>query len=439
MTDRPDIKKENVETLLETRFIKVYDLQYAPGRHYYDATRREKEELVALKSDGEFRTMVPDAVTCILIIESETEGPRLYMQYEYRYPTGQYLLSPPAGLIDSEDRDREDALEITAKREIFEETGITVRMDATIRRTGECVMPARMFADIIRKLPEDVVSIEVDENYRVTIKGGIASFQLMATAADEYPQLPSVEEENAVRLPQKALRELISGTIFAVSEDTANAIYTGCLVETREDTVTMVAIDGYRMAKRAWKSEFGFPTMSFVVPSAALKELEKILSDTDDEVSFTLGRKHISFSVQNATLICRLLEGKFAEWRRFIPASTPIQLVANVAELTATVERVGLIVNEKYKSPVRCMFSKDGAQFRTVTTVASATDGCRLAGDGKDTEIGFSCRYMLEALKAVPTAEVTLLLSGGLSPILLVPCDGEEADFTYLIQPVRLN
>lgn len=319
------------------------------------------------------------------------------------------------------------------------ETGITVRLDATIRRTGECVMPARMFADIVRKLPEDVVSVEVDENYRVTIKGGVASFQLMATAADEYPQLPSVEEENAVRLPQKALRDLISGTIFAVSEDTANAIYTGCLVETREDTVTMVAIDGYRMAKRAWKNETGFPTMSFVVPSAALKELEKILSDTDDEVKFTLGKKHISFSVENATLICRLLEGKFAEWRRFIPASTPIQLVANVAELTATVERVGLIVNEKYKSPVRCMFSKDGAQFRTVTTVASATDGCRLAGDGKDTEIGFSCRYMLEALKAVPTAEVTLLLSGGLSPILLVPCEGEETDFTYLIQPVRLN
>lgn len=322
------------------------------------------------------------------------------------------------------------------------ETGITVCMDATIRSPGECVMPARMFADIVRKLPEDVVSVEVDDNYRVTIKGGVASFQLMATAADEYPQLPTVEEENAVRLPQKALRDLISGTIFAVSEDTANAIYTGCLVETRDNVLTMVAIDGYRMAKRSWHAaETELPNMSFVVPSSALKELEKILSDTEDEVRFTLGKKHISFSVENATLICRLLEGKFAEWRRYIPASTPIQLVANVAELTATVERVGLIVNEKYKSPVRCLFSRDGAQFRTVTTVASATDGCRLAGDGKDTEIGFSCRYMLEALKAVPTQEVTLLLSGGLSPILLVPCeaDSKDVDYTYLIQPVRLN
>lgn len=320
------------------------------------------------------------------------------------------------------------------------ETGITVCMEAKIRQPGECIMPTRMFADIIRKMPDEVVSIEVDENYRVTIKGGVASFQLSASAADEYPQLPSVEEENAIRLPQTAFRSLINGTIFAVSDDTANPIYTGCLVEAQENTITMVAIDGYRMAKRAFHAEnASYPSMNFVVPSAALRELEKILSDTEDEVRFTLGKKHISFSVENATLICRLLEGKFADWRRFIPESTPIQLTANVAELNATVERVGLIVNEKYKSPVRCLFSKDGAEFRTVTTIASATDGCRLAGDGKETEIGFSCRYMLEALKAVPTQEVTLLLSGGLSPILLVPCTPEDPDFTYLIQPVRLN
>lgn len=322
------------------------------------------------------------------------------------------------------------------------ETGITVCIDAGIRQTGECVMPTRMFADIIRKMPDEIVSVEVDSNYRVTIKGGVASFQIMASAADEYPQLPVVEEENAVHMPQAALRMLISGTSFAVSDDTANPIYTGCLVESEANVITMVAIDGYRMAKRSfWVENASFPQMSFVVPSAALRELEKILTDSEDEVLFTLGKKHISFSVENATLICRLLEGKFAEWRRFIPDASPIQLVANVEELTAAIERVGLIVNEKYKSPVRCLFSKDGAEFRTVTTIASASDGCRLAGDGKETEIGFSCRYMLDALKAVPTSEVTLLLSGGLSPILLVPCepDQKNIDYTYLIQPVRLN
>ena len=319
------------------------------------------------------------------------------------------------------------------------ETGITVRVEAAVRQAGECVMPARMFADIIRKMPDEVVSVQVDDSYRVTIQGGISSFTIMASTADEYPQLPTVEEESAVHLPQKALRELISGTIFAVSDDSANAIYTGCLVEAGGDAITMVAIDGYRLACRTYHDEGAeFPPMSFVAPSAALRELEKILEDSDEPVRFTLGKKHISFNVGGATLICRLLDGKFAEWRRFIPETCPIRLVANVAEFTATIERVGLIVSEKYKSPVRCLFSKDGAEFRTVTTIASAKDGCRMAGDGKDTEIGFSCRYMLEALKAVPTAEVSVELSGGLSPILLKPCT-DEYDFTYLIQPVRLN
>ena len=173
MTDRPEINKQNIETLLETRFVKVYDLQYAPGKHYYDATRRDKEELVAIKSDAEFRTMAPDAVTCILIVESETDGPRLYMQYEYRYPTGQYLLSPPAGLIDSGDKDREDALEITARREIFEETGITVRDTDRLFVVDPLVFSSPGLTDECNALVCAVVSQD-DEN-SFSQKGAVGS------------------------------------------------------------------------------------------------------------------------------------------------------------------------------------------------------------------------------------------------------------------------
>ena len=134
------------------------------------------------------------------------------------------------------------------------ETGITVCMEAKIRQGGECVMPTRMFADIVRKLPDEVVSVEVDENYRVAIKGGVASFQLMASAADEYPQLPAVEEESAVKLPQNALRDLISGTIFAVSDDTANPIYTGCLVEAQSEPSPW-----WPSTATAWRSGPGTP------------------------------------------------------------------------------------------------------------------------------------------------------------------------------------
>ena len=124
---KPIIKEENVETLLDARFIRLYDLQYAPGRHYFDASRRKKSDLVAIKSDEDFQSMLADAVSCVVIIKPPDREPRLLLSYEYRYPTGQYLLSVPAGLVDPEDKDTDNPLLETAKREIKEETGIDIK------------------------------------------------------------------------------------------------------------------------------------------------------------------------------------------------------------------------------------------------------------------------------------------------------------------------
>lgn len=324
------------------------------------------------------------------------------------------------------------------------ETGITVRLDADISVTGDCIMPARLFFDIIRKLPDDEVTVEVDDKYKVSIRCGISAFTIMATSAEDYPDLPRVTGEDAVEIPENALRELIGGTIFAVSENQARPIHTGCLIEVDETSVTMVAVDGFRLARRTYHTKT--PTgrsMKFVVPAQALKEVEKILSDSGELAAFTLGAKHILFSINGATLVCRILEGDFLDWRRVVPTNNPIRLSANVNELTASIERVGLIVSEKFKSPVRCRFSQDAAEFRTVTTIGAAQDACRLAGDGKDTEIGFNCRYLLDALKAVPTQEVMLELSNSLSPIVFTPAqqpDGEKQyDYAYMVLPVRLK
>lgn len=319
------------------------------------------------------------------------------------------------------------------------ETGITVSLDAEISGTGDCVMPARLFFDIVRKLPDDEVTVEVDEKYRVSIRGGISSFTIMASSAEDYPDLPSVAEENDVRIPENALRELISGTIFAVSENQARPIHTGCLLEVGENDVTMVAVDGFRLARRSWHPETpNAKTMKFVVPAAALKELEKILGDSMEEASVHLGAKHILFTVGGATLVCRILEGEFLDWRRVVPTNNPIRLAANVAALTASIERVSLIVSEKFKSPVRCRFSENAAEFRTTTTIGSAQDGCQLAGDGQEIEIGFNCRYLLDALRAIPSEEVRLELSNNLSPIVFTPCE-DKYDFAYMVLPVRLK
>ena len=319
------------------------------------------------------------------------------------------------------------------------ETGITVGVPADIAAPGECIMPARLFFDIIRKLPDDEVTVSVDESFRVSIRGGISSFTITAMTAEDYPELPDVESEKGIPVPQRELREMISGTIFSASENMARPIHTGCLFEIADESVTVVAVDGYRLALRRYIPEQPLErTVKFVAPAAALKEVEKILDDTDDPAVIYLGTKHILFMIGDATLVCRILEGEFLDWRRVLPQNNPIKVAANVREVTDSIERVSLVISEKIKSPVRCTFGHNTADFRTTSTIGEAHDMCSTAGDGKDLEIGFNSRYLLDALRAVPTPEVSLELINGLSPIVLNPCDG-SGKFSYMVLPVRLK
>ena len=318
------------------------------------------------------------------------------------------------------------------------ETGITVSVDADIQETGACVMPARLFFDIVRKLPDDTVSIQVDESFKVSIKGGISSFTITALSADDYPELPDVDSEKGIRVPQNELKAMISGTIFAVSENQARPIHTGVLFEVDNDSITSVAVDGYRLALRRYLPEESLErTLKFVAPAAALKEVEKILGDTDDPATFYPGSKHILFTIGDATLVCRILEGEFLDWRRVLPQNNPVKLVGNVSRLTDSIERVGLVISEKLKSPVRCKFGDNAAELRTVSTIGEAYDVCPIVGDGKDLEIGFNCKYLLDALRAVPDSECTLEMINGLSPIVLNPTEGNR--YSYMVLPVRLK
>ena len=319
------------------------------------------------------------------------------------------------------------------------ETAITHDIEAEVTEAGECILPARLFGDIIRRLPEGPVTVTVDENYKVSIRSGYASFNISAENAEDYPELPDVNTGRPIRIPQNALKELISGTIFAVSENQGRPIHTGVKFEVEDMAVSAIAVDGFRLARRTWHPEESLARqLSFVVPAASLKEVEKLLTDAEGDASFTLGPKHILYQIGKATLVCRLLEGEFLDWRRVVPTNCPVKLVANVGDLSSSVERVGLIVSEKYKSPVRCVFSDQVLQLRTNTTIGAAEDRCAIAGDGKELEIGFNVRYLADALKVVPAEEVTLELTNGLSPIVLTPVD-DKKDFAYMILPVRIK
>ena len=319
------------------------------------------------------------------------------------------------------------------------ETAITYEVDAEVTEAGSCILPAKLFGDIIRRLPEGPVTVVVDENYKVSIRSGYAAFTISAENAEDYPELPDVSSGRNILIPQEKLKEMISGTIFAVSENQGRPIHTGVKFEVTGDSISAIAVDGFRLARRTFHPENAIDReLSFVVPAAGLKEVEKILTDSEEDAAFTLGAKHILFQIGSATLICRLLEGDFLDWRKVVPTNCPVKLVANVADLAASIERVGLIVSEKYKSPVRCVFSNQVLQLRTNTTIGAAEDRCSIAGDGKELEIGFNVRYLADALRVVPSEEVVLELTNGLSPIVLTPVD-EKYDFSYMILPVRIK
>ena len=319
------------------------------------------------------------------------------------------------------------------------ETAITYDIGAEVTDPGDCILPAKLFGDIIRRLPEGPVTVVVDEAYKVSIRAGYASFTISAESAEDYPELPDVNDGRPIHIPQCRLKELISGTIFAVSENQGRPIHTGVKFEVTNDSITTVAVDGFRLARRTFHPEESTQReLNFVVPAAGLKEVEKIVTDSDEDASFTLGSKHILFQMGNATLVCRLLEGEFLDWRKVVPTNCPIKLVAHVSDLMSSVERVGLIVSEKYKSPVRCTFSNQELMMRTNTTIGAAEDRCSLAGDGKDLEIGFNVRYLADALRVIPSEEVTLELTNGLSPIVLTPVE-DKYDFAYMVLPVRIK
>ena len=317
-------------------------------------------------------------------------------------------------------------------------TGITTSFPADIVEGGSVVLNSKLFGDIIRKMPGDIVTVTVSDNYMTKIKGGASEFEIIATPADDYPELPGIDSSNSIAICQKTLKSMISQTCFAVSDNEARPIHTGALFEIEKNSLTMVAVDGYRLALRKEEITDAGNAYSFVVPGSALNEVEKILSDSDDELYISLGSKHVMFAIDGTTLISRRLEGEFLNYKKSIPMTGKFDIKADRKTVLNAVERVSLIINDKLKSPVRCTFTDDSLSLLAVTPLGRASDQCEVEGTADGLEIGFNNKYLTDALKAAPADEIIIRLSTGVTPCLILPAD-ESDKFLYMVLPVRLK
>ena len=319
------------------------------------------------------------------------------------------------------------------------QTGIRTHFPVEAAEDGELVVNARLIGEILRRLPDDVVTFTADDKFLIHLSCGDADFDIMGLSAADFPELPEVEEKYAVQIAEKTLKSMIQQTSFAVSTNEARPVHMGSLFEVCADGLTVVSVDGFRLALRKEpleKIEGG--AFSFVAPGTALNEVERICEEIDASVTITLGQRHILFEVGETELICRRLEGEFLDYKNAIPRRNPINLVLDTKTMLQSLERVSVVISEKLKSPVRCLFEDNKVTMSAKTASGDAKDVCRIAGDGPGLEIGFNNRYLMDALRYAPADTVKMELNTGISPAIIVPVDGEE-NFLYMVLPVRLK
>ena len=316
------------------------------------------------------------------------------------------------------------------------ELGITTVIPAQVSESGKSVLSAKIFSDIVRRSPAETLTIAVDEKNMATLESGYSRFTIIGIPAAEFPELPRLSDATQITLPANLLKSMIRQTLFAVAESDAKPIHQGSLFNLEQGMLDVVSVDGYRLAVRSEPVDYP-DELSFVVPGKTLGEILKLLKDTDDPVELAAGRRHILFTIDNYTVISSLLEGEFLNSKAAIPPESQTEVILKTREAIDSVERVSLLITDRLKSPVRCLFADNEVKLNCTTSMGRASDQIDVEMTGQSVEIGFNNRYLLEALRNTECDEVKVQLGGPLSPMKVVPKEGNS--FLFLVLPVRLK
>ena len=317
------------------------------------------------------------------------------------------------------------------------EIGMTTEIVAVVAEPGAIVLGAKLFTDLTRKLPGERVELITDEKLLTTIRSGASEFTVVGIAAGDFPELPSVGDGVRCSLPQDVLLGMIRQTLFAVSQDDSKPVYMGAKFEMDEKALRIVAVDGNRLALRTEPIPQTSP-MSFIVPGKTLGELMKLLDPNAQEpVGLSVGRRHILFELGGYTILSRLLEGEFLYFRTVLGRAATTTTRVSVRPFLESVARASLLISDRLKSPLKCVFEGDRIKVVCSTSVGKAYDEVPARSEGETVEIGFNNRYLLDALRACECDEVRIELGGPLAPMKIYPPEGEG--FLFLVLPVRLK
>ena len=303
------------------------------------------------------------------------------------------------------------------------EMGIVTTIEANIKEPGEIVLNAKLLSSMISRMPAGQISIVAADNGKTTIQSGVAQFEIQSMPATDFPDLPNTGAEQTLTIKTGVLRDMIDRTLYAVSQDEKKPAHTGELFEIELDKLTMVALDGYRLAI-VERPITAVKDIRIIVPSKTMTEVSHLLANDDEEdVHISANRRYVVFTTAGYTIMSRLIEGEFLNYRNVIPAGSRTRVTIDTKDFISTIERASLIITERLKNPLRISFTEGKVVVRCQTNLGRVVDEFSAACEGDEVEIGFNNRYLLDALRNARTEQVRMEISGPLSPVKVLPVE----------------
>ena len=317
------------------------------------------------------------------------------------------------------------------------ELGIETKIEGEIAERGVIALDAKIFSEIVRKLPDSDVTIETDASFKTTITCEKAKFNIVGKSGDDFSYIPYIERNEPIIMSQFTLKEVIRQTIFSIADNDNNKLMTGELYEIEENDLKVVSLDGHRISIRNIELKNNYSHKKVVVPGKTLQEVSKILpGSAEDEVSIFLTDNHIVFEFENTTVVSRLIEGEYFKIEQMLSSDYETKVKINKRELLDCIDRATLLVKEGDKKPIIMNITDDSMELKINSFIGSMNEDIDIAKEGKDILIGFNPKFFIDALRVIDEEEVTLYMVNPKAPCFI---KDDEGTFIYLILPVNFN
>lgn len=317
------------------------------------------------------------------------------------------------------------------------ELGIETIIEGDIVENGIIALDAKIFSEIVRKLPDNEVVIETDASFKTVITCEKAKFNIIGKSGEDFSYLPYIEKNDPIAISQFTLKEVIRQTIFSIADNDNNRLMTGELFEINENQLKVVSLDGHRISIRNIELKDHYANKKVVVPGKTLNEISKILpGSVDDDVIIYITDNHIIFEFMNTTVVSRLIEGEYFKIEQMLSSDYETKLKINKRELLNCIDRATLLVKEGDKKPI-IMDIKDGVmELKINSFIGSMNEDIDIEKTGKDILIGFNPKFFIDALRVIDEEEVSLYMVNPKAPCFIRDDDNQ---FIYLILPVNFN